>query len=86
MWPNPQETADSVTFTEEIRNEKPHFLWIVSLKELRVLENLVYIDKLEGKMALMSPAEQIQYVENMLTSMYHTCMEILPIMNRSSKP
>ena len=25
MWPNPQETADSVTFTEEILNEKLHF-------------------------------------------------------------
>ena len=25
MWPNPQET-DLVTFTEEILNEKPHFL------------------------------------------------------------
>ena len=26
MWPNPQETADLVTFTEEILNEKFHFL------------------------------------------------------------
>ena len=26
MWPNPQETADLVTFTKEIPNEKPHFL------------------------------------------------------------
>ena len=25
MWPNPQETADLVTFTQEIRNEKLHF-------------------------------------------------------------
>ena len=24
MWPNPQETADFVTFTEEIINGKPH--------------------------------------------------------------
>ena len=29
MWPNPQETADLVTFTEEILNEKYHFLWSV---------------------------------------------------------
>ena len=27
MWPNPQKTADLVTFTEEILNEKLHFLW-----------------------------------------------------------
>ena len=26
MWPNPQETADLVTFTEEILYEKLHFL------------------------------------------------------------
>ena len=26
MWPNPQETADLFTFTEEILNEKLHFL------------------------------------------------------------
>ena len=26
MWPNPQETADCVTFTEEIVNGKLHFL------------------------------------------------------------
>ena len=26
MWPNPQETADLVTFTEEILNEKLDFL------------------------------------------------------------
>ena len=26
MWPNPQETGDLVTFTEEIVNGKLHFL------------------------------------------------------------
>ena len=26
MWPNPQEIADLVTFTEEILNGKLHFL------------------------------------------------------------
>ena len=26
MWPNPQEIADVVTFTEEILNAKLHFL------------------------------------------------------------
>ena len=29
MWPNPQETADLVTFTEEILNGKLHFLCAV---------------------------------------------------------
>ena len=27
MWPNPQETADLATFTEEILIGKLHFLW-----------------------------------------------------------
>ena len=27
MWPNPQETADLITFTEEIFNEKLHVLY-----------------------------------------------------------
>ena len=26
MWPNPQETADMVTFTEDVPNGKLHFL------------------------------------------------------------
>ena len=30
MWPNPQKTADLVTFTEEILKEKLHFLCSVS--------------------------------------------------------
>ena len=29
MWPNPQETADLVTFTEEILNGKHHFFCAV---------------------------------------------------------
>ena len=29
MWPNQQETADLVTFTEEILNGKLHFLYSV---------------------------------------------------------
>ena len=29
MWANPQETADLVTLTEEILNEKLHFFGVV---------------------------------------------------------
>ena len=36
MSPNPQETADLVTFSEEILNGKFHFLWSeASLDHLR---------------------------------------------------
>ena len=33
MWPNLQFSADLVTFTEEILNEKLHFLCSVSLRK-----------------------------------------------------
>ena len=36
MWPNPQETAALVTFTEEILNGKLHFL-CTDLKKLQIL-------------------------------------------------
>ena len=35
MWPNPLETADLVTLTEEILNGKLHFLWGRSKKKYR---------------------------------------------------
>ena len=31
MWPNPQETADLITFTEEIHNRKLHFCVVLQL-------------------------------------------------------
>ena len=36
MWPDPQETANLVTFTEEILNGKLHFLCSVSVRSLLV--------------------------------------------------
>ena len=42
MQPNPQETADLVTFTEEILNGKLHFLWSnIACLPLQVLPILV---------------------------------------------
>ena len=37
MWPNPQKTADLVTFTEEILNGKLHFLRSV-VNETKICE------------------------------------------------
>ena len=37
MWPNPQVTADLVTFTEEILNGKLHFLCSVSINDVTEL-------------------------------------------------
>ena len=36
MWPNPQKTADLVTFTEEILNGKLHFLGSVNTVETKL--------------------------------------------------
>ena len=33
MWPKPQDTADLITFTEEILNGKLHFLCSATLSE-----------------------------------------------------
>ena len=43
MWPNPQGTADLVTFTEEILNGKLHFLCVKFLKisALKVAQKLL---------------------------------------------
>ena len=42
MWPDRQETADLVTFTEEILNEKLHFLCIVHRNNTQTLATEVY--------------------------------------------
>ena len=42
MRPNPQETADLVTFTEEIPNRKLHFLCSVSFHEVLKLYNFEF--------------------------------------------
>ena len=41
MWPNPEETADLVTFTEEILNGKLHFLCSVMIKNESLKSNEV---------------------------------------------
>ena len=58
MWPNPQFPADLVTFTEEILNEKLHFLSSVkslqyipkeSVGKIGCLMPDVFFPKLKGK-------------------------------------
>ena len=43
MWPNPQETADLVTFTEEILNRKLHFLCSECLAVKVIIESAVKV-------------------------------------------
>ena len=40
MWPNPQETAHLVAFTEEILNEKFHFLLSAAKTFFKIYQNL----------------------------------------------
>ena len=49
MWPNPQKTADLVTFTEDILNGKLHFLCSVTdlvtfTDEMLIEFQFVYIE------------------------------------------
>ena len=71
---NPQETADLVTFTEEIRNEKPHFLYhdgwkimIIVWKELygktRVTSYELQVTSWKLKSASWNSKEQVQIHE-----------------------
>ena len=45
MRPNPQETADLVTYTEEILNAKLHFLCSDSISRILVIQNLNWKSK-----------------------------------------
>ena len=40
MWPNPQETADLVTFTEEILHGKLHFLCSVNVMGTKMVAKI----------------------------------------------
>ena len=48
MWPNSQFPADLVTFTEEILNEKLHFLngeaWFVNVKLCGLIDYNLFFD------------------------------------------
>ena len=47
MWPNPEDTADLVTFTEEIFNAK-----IVCFIDKVLLNKVILFGKLFGRLAL----------------------------------
>ena len=50
MWPNPQETADLVTFTEEIRNEKFFFVQCTNPVEWNTADAEVYLGAYQTSM------------------------------------
>ena len=47
MWPNPQFPADLVTFTEEIRNGKLHFLYTEAFERstrLKTIYDYIFLE------------------------------------------
>ena len=60
MWLNSQETVDLVTFTEEILNGKPQFLWSVIFKSYynNCFENVWYSNKFQS-VSLLVQSEDI---------------------------
>ena len=56
MWPDPQEAANLVTFTEEILNEKLHFLCRVTPYNpysLSIFEVILHFGKPHGKLPFL---------------------------------
>ena len=49
MWPNPQFSADFATFTEEIFNEKLHFLRSESCSQLVVAFKIYHKSTLKAR-------------------------------------
>ena len=54
MWPNPQETANLVTFTEEILNGKLHFLRSDSNFDKILLNEILIVDFIDFYLELIS--------------------------------
>ena len=57
MWPNPQETACLVTFTGEMLNGKPHFLWSDAIANLPMILRLMEMRKLKYLYSIKITAE-----------------------------
>ena len=62
MWPNPQETADLVIFTEEILNGKLHFLCSELFQEADIGEC--------GLFALVFIENVLLFFENSITAKF----------------
>ena len=84
MWPNPQETADLVTFTEENLNGKLHFLCSVCI--LKILHrSLCFIIKKHG-LNLFSPSFEGAVMKTEKTLMINDCLRISKVLGKFCIP
>ena len=65
MWPNPQETADLITFTEESLNGNLHFLYSYTvLKSCRSKMNLTQPAITCSKLTIETLEQGVKYVQS----------------------
>ena len=48
MWPNPEQTRDLVTFTEEMLNGKLHFLCSTKIISVQSISKSTYLNELNS--------------------------------------
>ena len=74
MWPNPQETADLVIFTEEIHNGKLHFYAVVGIIDTA----MIYYESFISQFAIPTLSlvkKSISYYRKYLLQAYWFCRE-----------
>ena len=83
MWPNPQETADLVAFSEEILNGKLHFLCSNGqLKSKRLPFSLTtvaqhFVNQIKCDFPIFFPNQMFVYIDfNLLTSIFDFGLEV----------
>ena len=84
MWPHPQESADLVTFNEEILNGKLHFLCsaiciVYLLFVLKVVDTICFLTKVILFYFAMSIFLQVFLVLSVMTWKFCNVTNILPI-------
>ena len=76
MWPNLQETADLVTFTEEILNGKLHFLCRENTFAQLLLDFLKqYLVRLQLQQNFQDTLTQINIYLNLISIYHHHLLE-----------
>ena len=72
MWPNPQETADLVTFTEEILNGKLHFLCSATI-ELVIIKKIMRKSTVAGEIPFANKTSEKKRCSLFVINLIITC-------------
>ena len=75
MWPNPQETVDLITFTEEVLNRKLQFCAMIEVYEIRI--NIFY-DAQESRFSsnIRGSVKKIPQLQNRFTESWKLCLNL----------